>query len=449
MADLIFKSEKERADAMNAVPEVDDAPPNTNLDEFRMKIDQDLTDIQNATINPEGAPAVEPNADAVATLPVEEPVTDPIVEPTMTPEESELVLLRNRNEALERERNDRESLHNAKMQEFEDKLKEIESKNTPINLKTDNPKTSTDHQILAIQEEIDKLEEVMNDPEADVYDESYIKNLRKQGSLNSKLNRIIRQTQTEQAELHKAELTRVTNEQNLKKKNLQKEETHNKVLGKIAKFREGKPEFAGLDYGEMDQQYTEFSKKIAEVWHGKPASDLSNAQTELAMDQYLKGTPALMEAAKNRGLKEPVDMHKFITLSEINATRMGYSLNKISGKWEQMKDEYGNNVNFPNHDAAYNYIKSSTRGQDLLKAQNSAAKGILKAVNTRANPVELNDSHLGDNVQDMTKEEAHNILAKFDEQDIELKRRRDFNDPMVIEYNKALVTLGHTPLAND
>lgn len=455
MAELVFKSEKERSDAYDKVPEVDDAPVGTNIEEYRVQIDQQLQDIDNAKIIAEGAPIEKKIEQKPVTKPIQ---NDPVNSSSsgISKEEAEIELLRNRNRDLEQLRSDADEAHNERILKFEEKLEKLEASITQPNntIQKEKPKTGVDHETIAVQNEIEELEKLMNDEDADVYDESYIKNLKKIGTLNQKLNRLLHTKHSDEMRIHTAELNDLKNKQNLEKENTEKADNKNIILSRIAKFREdmikaGDKSFEGKPYEQMDEDYTDFSKKVASVWYGKSEAKITNAERELAIDKYMNNTPALVEALKTRGIEEPDGMRTFITLSEINATKMGYRLNKATGKWVQMKDDDGDPVKFPSHEAAYNYIKGNDRGRELLEAQRKAALNVTKAINTRANPIELNDPHKGENTNEMTREAAHNLLNTWDEEQVELKRRRNSNDPMVIEYNKALVTLGHSPLAGD
>lgn len=447
MAELTFKTEEERVQALNNVPEVDDAPPNTDLEEYRLKIDQDITDIQQAKIvgdeDPNNPPA-DPPADPPAAGHQDPPATPPAANIA-----ADLELERKRNETLLLDRDKREETFNNRLQEFEAKIKKFEEGNNSPSTPKSPADTPNNQEITAIQSEIDKLEVQMNDPDVEVFDEDYIKIMKKKSDLDSKLNRLLIKSQSDQMTVHKKELDDLKRAQTLKTEKKEKDDARDKVEARLDKWRDSHDELKGKSYREMDDMYTKFAKEVGAIWYGKAFAEVEPEEAELAVDQYLKGTPALVTAMSNRGVQEPEDLRKFILLSEINATKMGYKMNKSSGKWEPATDDDGVPINFPNFDAAYDYIKGSNKGKDLLDAQNSAAKNVLNAVSQRANPVELNDDHKGAPPDEMTKEQAHNVLNTFDEEQVEIKRRKNDADPMVVEYNKALVTLGYSPLAGD
>ena len=112
MPELTFKSEEDRMTALNAVPEVDDAPPGEDLDEFRLKIDQDIDDITGAKILKDGEepPADPPPADPPQDPPPADPPADPPpadpppADPPITPEKARIELLENQNRYLEEQR---------------------------------------------------------------------------------------------------------------------------------------------------------------------------------------------------------------------------------------------------------------------------------------------------------------------------------------------------------
>jgi len=141
-------------------------------------------------------------------------------------------------------------------------------------------------------------------------------------------------------------------------------------------------------------------------------------------------------------------MREFLVLSDINALKMGVKLNTTTGLWTELLNDDGKQINFPDLDTAYDYYKKQkgTTGQELLDAERAAAKSVMAAVMTRANPKELDVAHVGEVNLEMDKETAAKIIQDTDEGEIIMEARRDINSKKVQLYNKASVVLGLDPI---
>jgi outer membrane receptor for ferric coprogen and ferric-rhodotorulic acid len=136
-------------------------------------------------------------------------------------------------------------------------------------------------------------------------------------------------------------------------------------------------------------------------------------------------------------------------LTDISTLQQGAVLDKFSGKWQQLKTPSGDDVRFPDLKSAYEHMQTQKgkRGEELLKAQQQAAQSMMHAMTRRADPVELTSENQGTgDVGGMTEDRAMQIIERYTPDSIMIRARKNFNDPLVQEYNKALKKLGHAVL---
>lgn len=440
---LVFNTEEERQRAINDLPE--DPPVGVDIFEFQRESEKRLDEIMSAKIGKEEQNLKEEDLDDEHQENYQK--LDEVKEPVKKVEKVE-------------KKDDEDSDRNANFlrqqrDELARKAKLLEDQINMLKSATVEKKDTTDHtaydkQISDVEAEINRLEQEMNKPDIDVYDDEYQKNLRKQNQLSVKLSSLNNQKSKDLWKSQMTELENLKNEQRLRRETHEKELQKVKSVEQIEKFREGIPELStSISYEQMDEEYTDFALNVASEWLGKTRDQVSVEETELAMQSYLSGAPNLVERIKSKSFKEPKELKKFIAISEINALAKGYVLDKSTGKWTQLKDHSGTPVRFPSHKAAYNYLKQE-RGdfaKDLVEKQNLSVKSFVDSTNKRVNPVEIDDAHNNGDVSDMSKDRAYDIVMKTSEKDIVLRARENFNDPQVIEYNKALKALDYPEIS--
>lgn len=417
-----FKSEEERLKALNELPEMDDVPVGKKIDEWETELESKLKEIQDAEI--------ESLTDTQSVQQIQDTSTNT--------ETTQVKPVNNDNAELEllREQQLRQTESQTAMLE---KISNLESKLASNQIaKVDTSKA--DAEIEAIRVELDTLNSDLEKLD-DVYDESYIKKTNRVSSLNSKMLQAMYKKNQE----YEKEIVRLKTERETVVQKKQQESAKESAFSKIEEFQKSVPELSGRSYRELDDDYAKFALKVATTLYGK--SQISDAESELAMVKYLEDAK-FKNIITNRGIKEPEDLNKYMVLSETNMTKQGFTLNKTTGKWEALLDDNGERVKFPTFSSAFDYIKGSNIGKLLFDAKQETAKKVAAAIGQRASVVELQGTQSGEPPV-MTKEQAFGILNTADEEKIELKRRKNPNDPLVIEYNKALTTLGHSPLMDD
>lgn len=445
MTTLVFKSEEEREQALNAIPE--DAPPGMDIDDFKNETTAKIDEIMSAEIdeNAKEEPGEPAAQEPAAQEPANQDVSQRSVEPNPEADaQNESELFRKNNEYLKEQQ--REMLAN--QNRLENEIKELRTKNQqekPAE-KSAEQKTNYDEEIANVQEEIEALEQEMNKEDVDVYEENYIKNLKKQNQLSLKLTTLNSKRHQDLIQQQQGEIASLKNDQALRQKQQREESVNKKTAQMVENFQSKYEELkTHKTYNEMDTEYTDFAVSVAAQWFGKSPGEVTAPDTEIAMKKYLEGSPALIERLNTKGIGEPQDMKKFIVLSEVNALSKGYVMDKTSGKWTQLKDAFGNKVTFPNIDAAYAYYKqeNGVNQQEVLQKQNESVQSFQSAVNERANPSDIQQEHRNAEVGEMTQDRADQIFKTYSETEVVLRGRKDFNDPVVQEYNKALKYMGY------
>jgi len=481
---LTFKTldEKQKAlDAINTEP-----PPGVNIDQFQSETEAKIDEIMTAAVDekpaapgneppPEDPPAGdEPNIDM--RLSPDPPPADP--KPEDPPDDNEPNLDMNiqnpppekggsnltveqENELLKRNNDYLTQLQETNSRETDEKIKSLEKKIDDLKkagpAATDGqpaPDSSIDKEMTDIRTEIAELEKIMNTEDDDLYDtEAQLKNVKRASQLNLKLSALQQKKMEDLITQQAGEIKELKSEQKLKRKALEDEEKDTKRDRSIEDFRKLIPALRGdKKYSEMEEEYSSFATQVASAYFNVSPKYVKAKDTEIAMQKYLAGNPILNEALIARGVQEPADMRKFVILSEIDALRQGYVLDKISGKFVQLKTPEGNRVSFPSLRSAYLHLQQENGeyGKNILKAQKNAAKNILHAMTRKADPVELtSEQQRGAAIDDMTEERADEIIRKFSTDEVVMRARKSFKDPLVTEYNKALLKKGYAPLTED
>ena len=462
---ISFKSEEERSQAINEITtDFDDAPVGISHEEFMDQNERKLDEImsaeiveddpgtddssggdelgdqqsdQEAGVQPEGDQQVEPKPDAG-----EPPAKDP----------TEMEWLENRNKALKEQNEEIASNFSNELSVLKDEIARLKSgSKEPSPEGKEEEALPVDSEISTIQKEIDDLETYMNRDDLDRYDEEYQKKQTKLSLNISKLNRLMNKRSEEIILKQKDEIRELKQVQKAERDSEKKDQNKKKIIKSIEKFRGSIPELKGREYEQMDDDYTEFAKELATIWYGVPLNELKKNQFDIAVNQYMKGNPSLHERCKLKGLKAPQDLEKYIVLSDVNWLRNGYVLDKSNGQWSRLKDPNGNNIVFPDMEAAWSYYKRNNNLPEKLVVDktNESAKQVVNALSKRADIVELDEDHKSGSVNGMSKEAAENVLNKYPEEYIGMKARKNFDHPEVKEYNEALGILGEAQLTKE
>lgn len=462
-----FSSEEERNKALNEIStDASDAPVGMSIDDFleanEKKIDEIMSAeiVENSTeenLKQESSKEIKSETNEESedqTQETQETQEDQDVEETqekLKTDPSEIEYLERRNEAL-KEQNQEIANNNAK--EIEALKKQIEelknSSNNSTSTKQEEENLTVDSEISTIKKQIDDLENYMNRDDLDMYDEEYAKKSRELNRKSLKLTLLLNKRNEEIVAKHKREIEELKQTQKAERDNEKQKQNREKIYKSIESFRETVPELKGRKYEVMDEEYTEFAKEVAAIWYGTTPNKVNLNQAEIAVNKFMNGNPEIIERCKSKGLRAPEGLEQYMVLSDVNALRSGHILDKSTGEWTRLKDVNGNNIVFPDLNSAWDYYQRNNNLPKKLRLdkENQGAKQVVNALNKRANIVELDEAHTGD-ISAMSKEQAQNIINTVDEDYIGMKARRNFDDPEVQEYNKALGILEWAQLVRE
>ena len=461
---MTFKTAEEKQAALDAIST--DAPVGANLDEWSRETEAKIDEIMNTPIESDGSsdqnlepkepePTLKQDEPTRTIHPVDQnPTKEPEPQPKKTDPNEELEKLKRHNEYLQQQNSVYSRQNDEKVKQLEDKITELQKSTEKPSPQPQKPKDEVDHQIISVQEEINKLEKEMNETDEDFTDpEKTMKQMKKSSQLQLKLSSLQNKKSERLLQEQAAEIESLKNDQRLKREQNEQERKETEKNLAIEQFRKENPELQGKKtYSEMDEEYSNFSREVAAIYFNILPNQAKPEDTEIAMQKYLEGNPILNEALSSRGISEPEDLRKFVILSEIDALRQGFVLDKLTGKFVNFTDASGNKVLFPSHKSAYHHLKmeNGKYGKEIVQAQSDAAKSVVHAMTRREDPVELTkNQQRQDTVDDMTKERADEILRKFTTDEITLRARKNFDDPMVTQYNKALSKLGYATIDRD
>jgi hypothetical protein len=456
-----FKTLEEQQAALDSIStDPADAPVNMKLDQWETETEAKIDEIMQAEITDTAQP--EPDDEQARLIPPEERAPEPVqpqnIEQPVPPVESqapsnpENEQLKRNNDYLRQQLNSQArqiSERDKKFQEQIDALKNQNREETPA--KKPGPKSETEHQMIAIRDEIKQLEEEMNNEENDYDTELNIKNLKKHSTLQLKLSALREQRQEELIRKQNNEINKLKNEHRLKKEKLDEDEAEDKRNRALEDFRKEIPELSGtVPFAQMETEYNSFAREVAAAYYSISPGDVQDNHAEVAMAAYLEGSPILNETLSSRGISEPSELRKFVVLSEIDGLRQGYVLDKLTGEFVEMKDPMGNKVTFPNHKSAYLYLQQENGeyGKKILSNVQKTQKNMMHAM-TRREPVELTSNLQRGELDNMTTERAMEILEKYDTDFMAMRGRKNFRDPLFVEYNRALSKLGHATIDED
>ena len=460
-----FNSEEERMAAYDAIPE--DAPPGVKVEEWREEMEAKLNEIDEAEIDENYQPEEKPDEQTPTETPdprgIEEPPASeekpPEEKQELSPEEIRVRDMREEREQMmakfEQERQEMAS----KIKSLEEKVAEPPQEKPATEPKPDPKLDENDRQIKNIQDQIEELEKTMNEVD-DPYDQEYLKAMRKTSKLTLRLNNLMTERHSielakytqEVEDLKKAqaeERERLAKEQENKEKQTAEQESRKKQIEAMETFRKSAKEFvADKPFEDMEADYADFAVNCAVAYTGKLPNEVTSQDTEIAVQKYLKSTPSLLEKLREKGVQEPKEMREFLIMSDVSALKMGLKLDTTTGKWVEVRDDSGQKINFPSLKAAYNYYKEEKgiTGQELIERERKAAENVVKAIQTRADPKELDEIHRGSGAEEMTQDMALKIIDEWDEYEIIEAARNNIDSAKVRTYNKALMALGQEPI---
>jgi len=443
---LVFTDEEAR---MKAAEELSDViPEGKDPNEFANEYDDQLEAIYAAEINPEYKPEITPDDPAAATNP--------------NPDEGALAVEADRLRAIEDEK-DRIAAENARLsKEIADEkaerekiaadLKKIKEDAAAREKKEkDEGKDSLASKISEVQKEIARIraeKSSLTDP----YSEDSMKKTDELLKLSDALSDL-RDKKHDQAfkemqeKASKEEKERQDeNERNKKAKEAKAiEEADTKAKSArntaIDNFRDRTPELKGtVPYAQMSADYDKFAAQVSEIFYGRPLTADEAGNAEIAIQKYLEGTPDLVAKVKQKNLKEPADMRKFLVMSEIDLLMQGWSFNKTTGRWDAIKNEItGEKVTLANHDQAFSeYQRRNGKPiQDILKASQASADSLLGAIEQRPRAIELTGSQEAGTIDEMTQEEAVKIFTSADENLMAKLIKDSPTDPRLIQFERA------------
>lgn len=446
-----FKTEEERQKALEAIPQ--DPPPNVNLEKWREETIAKLEEVNNAEID-ETAEPVQAELEKEGKESEKKETPEDI-------EDAAQARVREMTNLMAEQR----KKHEAEKQEMLQKVKEMEEKaKKPPEPDRPDPKIEQkDQEIATVRRQIDELEKNMNII-GDVHDEDYLKGLNQKASLSVKLAQITMERANLDIQRHNEEFKKMKEDQEKArledKKKKDQEDRQRKIeeqrqiqikeINKLRGHEKYKGDFLSKStYDKMEAETNAFGRQCAAAYTGKAEDEVNDEEIELSMQRYLNKSPQLLERIQEMKIKEPKEMREFLIMTDVFGLKEGIQLNKKTGKWEKIVDDYGSEVRFPTVEAAYEYYKEKhgITGKDLLDAEKKTAAGIVAAINKRANVKELSSAAQSTRNTGMDLGTAQDIVNKWDANDmVDLARHGKLTDPRLKTYNQALEALGQAPI---
>lgn len=470
---LKFKTAEEKQAAIAALGDAEDAPAGTPINaEYLAEYDQKLDSLMNSEIDPDYEkpadlppgedPPPDPNAPADPPPTPEPPPTDP---PPDDPVERATAPLRSQIEALRQERSSMVNDFQKKQDDMAKKIEELQKQKPLAEPKPPEPDVASEvtKEMDLIQKEIENVEEEMNGIDADDT-EKRAELAEKHAKKTSRLTILLRKSHVEAIKKYNTELGQVKEENKKREDDLKRRQDADEKKRKqqaneearvkqTEAFRTRNAEFQGSkSYKQMEKEHAAFAYEVATRYFGKRSDQITPAEAEVAMAAFVDKVPNLM--SKITDLKEPEDLRKYMLLSEIEMTQAGLELDKYTGNWNQRTDARGNKVILPDMETAYDYVKK-TKGiaaQEITDMQKKTAQNVKVAMDRRTDPGEIDSPHLREGLgNDMTKEEAIEIMNSHDEEELQLIATQALKGgkplPKKVEYvNRALAVLGMDPI---
>ena len=463
---LTFRSEQERQKAFETLP--DKPPYGTNVDEWKAKILQQENDIESAQIVSDG----EGQTGAGETKPDSQNQSkgsdtgsewykpdDWRLTKDDIPKDSSFTY-RNAKDAVNAVINKENYIktlkeqHKAEMDAMAAKLTEKPKASItpdgykPVAAPTDEEMQKVETDLETVQKEMEQLDD--DDPAILGLSKKAVSLTTKMNSLNRKAIQAASAAEAERIKQQKAEEEKSKQIETIN-------QTFKKQRMDMDSLRKQTAEFSNSkDFDTMEREYTDFALKVAEAHWNMPVSEFNKKENyskiEVAMNEYLNKTPALLNTLNKKGLigQEPKDLRRYLTITEIDQYRLGRKLNPATGFWEQVHNE------LPDLDTAY-YVWKRDNGllaKQRIEDMDRGAQEMLKAFQ-RPGVVEI-PSGTGSQASTLplSTEQAEHDLALLDKQAraagyAEAERwiaRLQPDDPRVIAYEKAIAALEPQPV---
>lgn len=229
-----------------------------------------------------------------------------------------------------------------------------------------------------------------------------------------------------------------------------------KLMDGFAQSPECPPELrTGRSFNDMASEAMRFHRELAVHYSGKPASDITDADTSAAVAAYLKGTPQLVQRVQQAGLQEPETYRKWVELDAVDALRTGWIRDPVTQQWKQRySPDNGKPVQFPDALSAYHEYQRLT-GRDtaqVAKAVQDNSRQMLAAITQRDRGLVQMDVQ-GDRNKDgqIAVDQAMVRLEEINQNggyDWVLREARRGNKELWNQYNGILVALGQERMSD-
>lgn len=425
MSAKTFTSEEERAKALDAIPELppDGKTPAQWAEELQGQIDEILS-------APIGEASQDPAAAAAAAADVA--AADPAV-----------IAEAERQASFEAERARIKAAHDVEMDQLRQELAAAKAAAPAAG------KTATELAYDAMQDEANLLEAALEKVDDPLDDPDYTSNMRRLTLLNRKLSRAQEAVYAERDKMRVAELDKAKADMEAARvkaiKDKEAKEVADRAVSDLEEFRKGKKELqSGQPFIKDGEEFTQFSQQVAQAYWGDVKPDAYD-KIEIAMIKYREGVPSLMDKIREKNLRAPKGLTQYMTISEVDMLMKGWRLNASTGKWEPLVNKAGVRVSFPDHDAAYDYMRrtSGKSAKDALESERRGAAAYADAVSGRAKPVELDESARNSMADiNLPMEDLLKLYETFDVQEMSLLYSQDPNAPKLKQFDQVALKLG-------
>jgi hypothetical protein len=211
-----------------------------------------------------------------------------------------------------------------------------------------------------------------------------------------------------------------------------------------------RPCFGAEGTDTVEAAVLNFANRVNMVRAGRRVNNWAEANA--IVNRYNRDDPELKAFCANQGIRpEDVglgnnDMINYATIVNTMNLAKGLKYNEYTGELEQMKNSFGQAVNFPTMSAAYQYLQTQTgiprmQQQEALALAETRGVQKLEAALQRgassAKPIGSEGAAGPESQGDqMTAEQAESILSKIDEAEME-KRGMEGDRKLWNTYTKA------------
>ena len=416
---VTFRSEQERLDALDAIPE---APPADveDKDAWLREMEQKEDDVMRANIDPafegenslaigEESEKEKPEEKPEEDLPYREPVIEPVKEKT-EPSSEVLAKIDEMNIKMDAMRAENEKLLSSKTEQ------------ESIDAGASAEKEMKDAQSVYddLMDEIEAIEE--EDPDqANVLTRKALRasqrlQVMRDNLHNEKLGKFdeLRKSQEE------AETKRVADaekQKDIDSQNVENEKNQRVMANSIDDFGNKVSELKMTkDFKEVENDYVGWITEATAANFGTSVGKVTSAQCEQTVANFLDRTPFLMETLEKKGIvaKAPKDMRKYLINTELYLLTKGQEIDSKTGQIVQR------DWKAPDMESAYDIWKRK-RGlkyKDEVDAANKAESELMKVMNPAgiAETPAPNAGAQTDRSGGLSQTEAENMLKDLERQ---------------------------------